>query len=86
MSIVQENMSSHHTERLDCYGHACRNCGKCRDWQWQQGGCGFCGIGATKSGWKRRGKNCRYGDGDVYHSTIRDGLHHSLCVCERRLK
>lgn len=37
-------MSTRQAEKLDCNGYACRNCGKCRDWQWQDASCGFCGI------------------------------------------
>ncbi len=80
-------MSSSQSHKLDCHGHACRSCGKCRDWYWDQGSPGCCGtFGVNKATWKRRGKSCRYGEGDVYHNTVRDGHHHSLCVCEKRLK
>jgi hypothetical protein len=30
-------MSSSQSHKLDCNGQACRSCGKCRDWYWDQG-------------------------------------------------
>jgi hypothetical protein len=79
-------MSSSHPHSLDCGGRSCQNCGKCREWKWDKGVSGCCGIGGTKDSWKRYGANCRYGSGTVYHDVLRDSYHHSLCVCEKRRK
>ncbi len=78
-------MSSFQANQLDCGGQVCRYCGKCCDWTWDESSCGCCSIlGARKVIWKRRGESCRYGDGDVYHNTLRDGSYHSLCICDKK--
>jgi hypothetical protein len=79
-------MSSSQPQQLACGGRRCPNCGKCHDWNWEKGSSGCCGIGAKEAEWTRIGRSCRYGPRKVFHDTLGDSSHHSLCVCKTRRK
>jgi hypothetical protein len=67
-------MSSSQSYQLTCGVRHCANCGNCRDWAWEKGVSGCCGMGAKEAEWTRIGHKCRYGPRKVFHDKAPDTL------------